>query len=106
MVRMSTTTAGTAIPVWTVGDRLVKAREWVEMTQQEMADALSVGRRSITRYEQADDPPRAIILAYSAVTGVAPWWILGEEPTDPSDIAGYTGGIWVIEGPLRPRVAA
>jgi transcriptional regulator with XRE-family HTH domain len=81
---MATQTAGTAIPVWSVTDRLVKAREFASMTQQDIADALHVGKRSITRYESRDNPPRAIILAYSAVTGVPVWWIEGTDPGEPS----------------------
>jgi transcriptional regulator with XRE-family HTH domain len=93
---MSITETGTAIPVWTVADRLVKAREFAEMTQQDMADRLNVGRRSITRYEQSDAPPRPIVLAYSAVTGVPVWWIDGEEPTNPRITAGYPPTMWVL----------
>lgn len=89
MAPMSTTAAESAIPVWTIGDRLGKAREWAELTQQQIADTLGVGRRSIVRYERSESPPRSIILAYQAVTGVPAWWILGEEPTDPADIEGY-----------------
>lgn len=86
---MSTSLTHPDIPAWTVGDRLGKAREWVGLTQLQIADRIGVGRRSIARYESADQPPRAIVLAYQAVTGVPAWWILGEEPTEPTVIEGY-----------------
>ena len=73
---MSTAThSDTALPTWTVGDRMVKAREHAGMTQQEMADALGIGRRTITRHETNDSPPRQMLLAYAQVTGVPLWWI-------------------------------
>lgn len=74
------------LPVWTTGDRMAKAREFASLTQQEMADLLRIGRRSITRYEQTDTPPRAIVLSYSAITGVPMWWFDDTDPDTPSTL--------------------
>lgn len=67
------------LPIWTLGDRLAKAREHAGLTQLEMAERLQIGRRSITRYETNSAPPRAIVLAYSTVTGIPMWWFDGPE---------------------------
>lgn len=67
------------LPVWTVGDRLAKARVFADLTQEQMAQHLDIGRRSIVRYESSDHPPRSIVLAYSAVTRVPLWWFEPEE---------------------------
>lgn len=65
------------MPVWTVGDRLAKARDFAGLTQQQMAERLDMGRRSIVRYEARSNPPRSIVLAYAAVTGVPVEWLDG-----------------------------
>lgn len=67
----------TAIPVWTTGDRLTKAREWADLTQEEMANQLGIGRRSVVRYEAREHPPRTVVLAYATATGVPVWWLDG-----------------------------
>lgn len=78
---MSDTATRTTIPAWTVKDRLVKAREWAGLTQDEMARQLKRGKRSITRYEGQERPAYAVILLYSKVTGVPAWWIeYGDNP--------------------------
>ena len=90
MATMSDTAARTAIPAWTVKDRLVKAREWAGYTQDEMAHRLKRGKRSITRYESQEHPAYPVILLYSKVTGVPAWWIeYGDNPPPGADIHGY-----------------
>lgn len=87
---MAVQTAESGIPVWTVADRLVKARSVAGLTQIQMADELQIHRRSITRYESLPHPPRSIILAYAAVTGVPVWWIEGgDNSPNPPDIRDY-----------------
>jgi transcriptional regulator with XRE-family HTH domain len=73
----------TELPEWTAGERLVKARSWAGMDQPAIARAIGKGVRSIARYENSDAPPRAIVLAYSAATGVPVWWLDGEAPPEP-----------------------
>ena len=80
---MTTSTTHRPLPVWTTGDRLIKAREWADLTQEEMANRLGIGRRSIVRYEAREHPPRTVVLAYATATGVPIWWLDGEP--SPSD---------------------
>jgi len=71
----------------------MKAREWAGLTQQQMANRLGIGRRSIVRYEAQDDPPRTVVLSYAVATSVPEWWFDGQEsppdPENPSAIGGY-----------------
>jgi transcriptional regulator with XRE-family HTH domain len=77
---MTTTTPLPPLPVWTIGERMSKARDFAGLDQTDMARTLGISRRSITRYETADTPPPAILLAYAQVTGVPLWWLEGTEP--------------------------
>jgi transcriptional regulator with XRE-family HTH domain len=84
-----TITVQPSLPVWTVGDRLAKAREFVNLSQQEMADELRISRRSIVRHETTATPPRSVVLAYAAVTKVPVWWLEGEPAGTMFDMATY-----------------
>lgn len=65
-------------PVWTLGDRLRKAREHAGLNQQEMADALGVTRGTLAGYEHdVREPRRAVVVAVSQLTGVAVEWLEG-----------------------------
>lgn len=75
--------AQTIVPVWTLSDRLVKARHWAGMTQEEMADDLGMHRKTLIRHERSENPPKSFILAYSAVTGVPVAWLLGIDDDEP-----------------------
>lgn len=69
----------TDLPTFTLGDRLTKARDWAGLTQEQMANALGIGRRSIVRYESGKVPPRPAVIAWAAITGVPLWWLDGED---------------------------
>lgn len=78
-----------ALPVWSLGDRLGKARRFADLTQDQMAHRLRIGRRSIARYEASDNPPRPIVLSYSAITGVPLWWFDDDPRSDTALIQHY-----------------
>lgn len=85
MPTMRTTTELTL----TFGERLAKARRLAGLTQTELADKLGIGRRSISRYEDDTVPPnRAICIAWSVITEVPVWWLLGD-----NDGEGNTGSV-------------
>lgn len=66
---------GTAL-AFDIHDRLLKARRHAGLTQSQLAEALGIGRRSITRYEDGPaEPNRATILAWAMVTGTDPVWL-------------------------------
>ena len=84
------TTTGTAIPTWTLGDRLRKAREWAGIKQEEMARRLAKSRTAISGWEGDQHRPDMLaIRAWSHETEVPVWWLLGEEPDDQSVTSRY-----------------
>ncbi len=64
------------VPSWTLADRLRKARENAALSQQELAEATGISRRSISAYEGGSgDPKRPALLAWSLTTGVSYEWL-------------------------------
>lgn len=100
-----------AIPAWTIGDRLRKAREVADLTQSELAERIGVSRRSITSYEAGGTPKRPVLLSWSLATGVPVEWLLtGEaphphDPGTPRDMGNQTSPC-IIDFPRRSLAAA
>lgn len=68
------------IPQWTLGERLRKAREDAEMSQQQLADLVGISRRSVSAYESGDSTPRRpVLLAWALATGVNMGWLHQDE---------------------------
>ena len=72
----------TITPTWSVSDRLVKARTFADLTQDEMAGRLGIGRRTVIRHERDETPPLAFVYSYAAATGVPVAWLLGDDRAD------------------------
>jgi len=72
----------TITPTWSVSDRLVKARNFADLTQEEMARRLGIGKRTIVRHERDDTPPLSFVYSYAAATGVSVEWLLGHDEAD------------------------
>lgn len=72
----------TDLPIWTLGDRLRKSREWAGIKQQEeMARRLSKSRAAIAGWETDKHRPDALALrAWAYETGVPLWWLLDDDP--------------------------
>jgi transcriptional regulator with XRE-family HTH domain len=72
------------VPVFTLGDRLRKARESTGMTQSDMANRLGIGRRSVSRYEDGIHTPKAMtVMAWAMATGVPyDWLATGQLPAN------------------------
>lgn len=65
-----------SVPTWTVGDRLRKAREDAELSQNQLADEIGISRRSVSTYEASASPPKLpVLLAWSFRTHVPMEWI-------------------------------
>lgn len=64
------------VPLWTLGNRLWRARQYRGFTQQELAHELGIGLRAVKEAE-ADKraPRRAIVLGWAFVCGVDPAWL-------------------------------
>lgn len=86
---MSTHSAiGGAVPQWTLGDRMAKARRSAGIGSQNMADYLDMTRQTITNYEtDRTRPPRSVLIAWALSTGVPFEWLdTGQEsPDGPGD---------------------
>jgi transcriptional regulator with XRE-family HTH domain len=68
------------IPVWTLADRLQKARETSGLDQFELAERMGISRRSVSNYERGVTRPRVIVLnAWAMATGVDRHWLLDED---------------------------
>lgn len=83
----------TSRPVFTLGDRLRKAREYAGLGSAEMAVALKVSRNSITNYERketADDVAYPVLIAWSSVTGVPLEWLTQRDGEGGSTQATWT----------------
>lgn len=71
--RMSTTTH---IPVWTMGDRLRKAREDAGLSQAELALEVGVSRATVSNAEVGATTPLPITVnAWARITGVPAEWL-------------------------------
>src|SRR5262245_24654121 len=77
----------TTIPVWTLGDRLRKAREHADLLPHEMATKLDLSRNTVGRYESDRIvPKRSVILHWALITGVDSEWLeRGEEARGRAD---------------------
>lgn len=68
-------------PVFTIGDRLRKAREHAGMDQSQLAEATGISRASVVNYEKGHTRPRAVVLKqWALATGVREDWLRGLEP--------------------------
>lgn len=77
---MTQTNNHKAVPQWSFGDRLRRARLNAEMSRAEVADRLGVPTRRYTGWEADQFRPRdlvAVAQAMSVITGVSTEWLLG-----------------------------
>jgi transcriptional regulator with XRE-family HTH domain len=91
------------VPEFDVHDRLSKAREEADITQQRMAELLGCSRRTIVRYETSGTVvPRSVVLAYHVATETDLDWL--ENGTVPAGQGpdGDGGGVVHPLG-LEPR---
>lgn len=78
-MRMDTDTdvGGHAIPEWTTGDRLRKARELTGLDQSDFAERIGVARNTVHAYEHGATrrPRRIVLMAWADATGVDYEWL-------------------------------
>lgn len=80
---MSETAVQPPLPVWTVPERLAKARASAGISRDEMAHRLRVSERTIRNYENAKTAPTLAVMHFWAeITGVPLWWIEGSDSAD------------------------
>jgi transcriptional regulator with XRE-family HTH domain len=80
---INTAATSGAVPEWTLGDRLRKARRRVEHKQEEIAGLLRISTRSIANYEgDITTPSYLVVKEWAQVTGVDLDWLLTGEPEE------------------------
>lgn len=70
------------LPVWTLGDRLRKAREFAGLDQDELAERIGISRGTVSNYElgRGQRPPKRIVInAWAEVTNVPVSWLTDTE---------------------------
>ena len=90
---MTTTTQqtppGPSVPEWTLADRLVKARKWAGLEQEELAEKADIARSSLSKYENGHAVPRRpVLISWALATGVSLAWLETGDETRP----GIHGG--------------
>ena len=98
--------ADAVIPVWTLGDRLRKARKLAGLRQPDLSarlddrlpgNAVGTSHRSLNRYEVGETrPPEHVVAAWAEVTGVDQEWLQGTQPSD-----SVIGPEWTLQDRLR-----
>lgn len=76
---------GTRIPTWTFGERLAKAREDADLTQEEVAEKFGVGHATIAKWERNKAQPRdifTVVARWSEITGVSEIWLMHGERSE------------------------
>ena len=69
-------------PVWTLGDRLYKARKQAGLTQHDMAERMEVSRASVSNWENDEHRPyRRSLRQWATITGVSVEWLQRGSPT-------------------------
>ena len=83
---MSTHTTGPRVPVWTLPDRLRKAREETGMDQREFAEHTGISKNTISNYETGKTSriSRPMLAAWAMGSGVPLEWLeTGHAPSGP-----------------------
>ena len=76
--------AGT-VPVWTMSDRLRKAREVTGLDQKQFAMHTGLSRNTVSNYENGNTTPRRpSLVLWAMATGVPMSWLVNGE-TPPAD---------------------
>jgi transcriptional regulator with XRE-family HTH domain len=89
LAHMTQVTVQGAVPVWTLMDRLRKARESAGLSQAELGDATGLSRRSIAGYEGGErEPRRHHLIAWALATGVSLEWLCPRQDSNlqPTDL--------------------
>jgi DNA-binding XRE family transcriptional regulator len=71
-----------AVPVWSLPDRLRKARLHAGLEQTELETMTGISRKSISNYENGyTEPNRPVLLSWALACNVPLDWLAGTGPT-------------------------
>jgi transcriptional regulator with XRE-family HTH domain len=84
-----------AVPSWSLADRLRKAREHAGLSQEELAEATGISRRTVSAYEQGHAVKIPFLIAWALACNVDLAWLVGVEPGTPinRDSIDYGGSV-------------
>jgi transcriptional regulator with XRE-family HTH domain len=67
------------VPEWSLADRLIKARRWAGLEQEDLAADFGMTRQAISKWERGTSIPRLVVIKqWAARTNVSLDWLLGE----------------------------
>lgn len=76
--------------MWTIGDKLRKARVDAGLEQAELATEIGISRNTVRNYEaEKTTPRRPVLLAWAMRTGVSLEWLTQDERPGPDGDAGW-----------------
>lgn len=91
-----------AEPIWTLGERMWKARKDKGLEQTEVAKALGVSRALVSRWERdLSDPGARKLREFAGLTDVTTEWLMSTHGYIPDD--GFDRSLTLLHGSDRPR---
>lgn len=91
---------GSAVPAWTLADRMRKSLDVSGLGVQEMADELGVTRGAVGKWINGHvTPRRPVLMAWSLRTGVSLAWLETGETSSGEDASGRAVP---TDAPARP----
>lgn len=67
------------VPEWSLADRLIKARRWAGLEQEDLAADFGMTRQAISKWERGISVPRLVVIKqWAARCGVSLEWLLGQ----------------------------
>ncbi len=76
---MTRQVSSSRVPVFSLGERIRKAREDLGLSQQQFADVLDVDRKTVSNWEGSRNQPRyGDLMLISSVTDVSLEWLAGD----------------------------
>lgn len=94
------------VPVWTLADRLRKAREMTGLGQAEWAAEVGISRRSVTNYESGTSVPRRpVLLAWAMRSGVRLDWLTDADGPEGTPAPNGANRRYADIHDLRRRIA-
>lgn len=83
-VKNATSRLASGVPVWTLTDRLRKAREITGLSQAEFGKEIDISASTVSNYEAGRVEPRRIALKQWALrAGVPLEWLITDDETSP-----------------------
>ena len=68
------------VPEWSLADRLVKARRWAGLEQEDLAADFGMTHQAISKYERGLSVPKLVVIKqWAARTNVSLEWLLDKQ---------------------------